>query len=196
MNSSIRATRATRVATALAVPVVLTAALFQGCAAPLLTDAISSVTPYKVEIVQGNVVTREQLAQLKPGMTRDQVRDILGAPMLVDMFHADRWDYPFTLRRKGVEAQRRSVVIGFSGNVVKTIEAPELPSEQEFVAGISNVKPRTVPKLELTDEERAALSAAKRDTPAQTAAQPAPQTTTSQGARGVKRDYPPLEPAR
>jgi outer membrane protein assembly factor BamE len=151
-----------------------------------MSDAMSSFTPYKVEIVQGNVVTREQFVQLKPGMTRDQVREILGAPLLTDVFHADRWDYPFTIRRKGVEEQRRNVVVGFAGNVVKTIEAPELPSEREFVAGISNAKPRAVPKLELTDEERAALPAAKGAAPAAETAEPA----------GAKRDYPPLEPAR
>jgi outer membrane protein assembly factor BamE len=151
-----------------------------------MSDAMSSVTPYKVEIVQGNVVTREQFVQLKPGMTRDQVREILGAPLLTDVFHADRWDYPFTIRRKGVEAQRRNVVVGFAGNVVKTIEAPELPSEREFVAGISNAKPRVVPKLELTDEERAALPAAKGAAPVADTAAPS----------GAKRDYPPLEPAR
>jgi outer membrane protein assembly factor BamE len=192
MNPSTRATRARRRAAAVAaltiVPTLLACVLvFQGCSTPWISDAMSSVTPYKVEIVQGNVVTREQLAQLKPGMTRDQVRAILGAPLLADVFHADRWDYPFTIRRKGVEAQRRNVVVGFAGNVVKTIEAPELPSEREFVAGISNAKPRAVPKLELTDDERAALPAAKGAAPA---------ASDAAAASGAKRDYPPLEPAR
>ena len=185
MHSSLRAMCAMRFAASASVLAVTFA--MAGCSTPWMSDAMSSVTPYKVEIVQGNVVTREQLALLRPGMTRDQVRDILGAPLLTDVFHADRWDYPFTIRRKGVEAQRRNVVVGFAGNVVKTIEAPELPSEREFVAGISNAKPREVPKLELNDEERAALPAAKRPTP--TATDPAAPT-------GAKRDYPPLEPAR
>lgn len=184
MNPSTRATRARRCSAAVA---ALAVALALGaCATPWMSDAMSSVTPYKVEIVQGNVVTREQLALLKPGMTRDQVREVLGAPLLTDVFHADRWDYPFTIRRKGVEAQRRNVVVGFAGNVVKTIEAPELPSEREFVAGISNAKPRVVPKLELTDEERAALPVAKRVAP----------TATEAALTGAKRDYPPLEAAR
>jgi outer membrane protein assembly factor BamE len=51
--------------------------------------------------VQGNVVTSEQVARVKPGMTRAQVRDILGTPLLTDPFHADRWDYLFTIRRQG-----------------------------------------------------------------------------------------------
>ena len=48
--------------------------------------------PYKVPIVQGNVVTREQVAVLRPGMSRIQVRDILGTPLLTSVFHAHRWD--------------------------------------------------------------------------------------------------------
>lgn len=191
MKTSTRARCARRSAAAVAGLAIVSAfaLTLQGCASSWMSDAMSSVTPYKIEIVQGNVVTREQLAQLRPGMTRDQVRDILGAPMLADVFHVDRWDYPFTLRRKGVEAQRRNVVIGFAGNVVKTIEAPELPSEREFVAGISNAKPRAVPKLELTDEERAALPSAKGATP------PASASAAAE-ASGTRRDYPPLEPAR
>src|SRR4029079_6304680 len=65
-----------------------------------ITDAI---TPYKIEIVQGNFVSKEQVAALKPGMSRQQVRDILGTPLVTSVFHADRWDYVFTLKRQGVE---------------------------------------------------------------------------------------------
>ena len=175
-------------ATPLATAIAASGLLLQACASAWTSDMLSSVTPYKVEIVQGNVVTREQLAQLKPGMTRDQVREVLGAPLLTDIFHADRWDYPFTIRRKGAEAQRRNVVVGFAGDIVKTIEAPELPSEREFVAGIGTAKPRAVPKLELTDDERAALP------PAKGAATGAPAESAEPA--GPKRDYPPLEPAR
>src|SRR5215471_11672708 len=61
--------------------------------------ALYAVTPYKVEVVQGNFVSKEQVEALKPGMTRQQVREILGTSLLVDVFHADRWDYVFTIRR-------------------------------------------------------------------------------------------------
>ncbi len=186
MNPSIRAHLAVSRVAAMAAG----ALLLQGCASALVSDALSSVTPYKVEIVQGNVVTREQLAQLKPGMTRGQVRDVLGAPMLTDIFHADRWDYPFTIRRKGVVEQRRNVVVGFTGEIVKTIEAPELPSEREFVAGIGAARPKAAVKLELTDEERAALPAAKG------AASAATVPNASGTATAPKRDYPALEADR
>ena len=79
-----------------------------GCSAVVNKDKVLGfVTPYKVEVVQGNVVTSEQAALIKPGLTRSQVRDILGSPLLMDVFHADRWDYIFTIRRQGAEPQRR-----------------------------------------------------------------------------------------
>ena len=95
------------------------------------------ITPYRMDIVQGNVVTKEQVAVIKPGMTRTQVRDILGSPMLTDPFHADRWDYIFSIRRKGTDYQQRSVVVWFNGDTMRSIEAPDLPSEREFIAAIS-----------------------------------------------------------
>ena len=75
-------------------------------------------------------------------MTRSQVRDVLGSPLLTDIFHADRWDYIFTIRRQGAEPQRRSVVVRFDGDALKSIDAgDELPTEREFVASISTAKP-------------------------------------------------------
>ena len=59
------------------------------------------VTPYKVDILQGNVVTREQAQALQPGLPRDQVKGLLGSPLLTSVFHADRWDYVFTFKRQG-----------------------------------------------------------------------------------------------
>ena len=66
-------------------------------------NVASIVTPYKMDIVQGNFVSKEQAAALKPGMSRAQVRDILGTPLLASIFHDDRWDYVFTFKRQGLE---------------------------------------------------------------------------------------------
>lgn len=78
------------------VPRVLIAAL------PLLLTAacsgLSSLRPYRIEIQQGNYVTKEMLGQVKPGLTRDQVRFVLGTPLMSDIFHGDRWDYVFMHR--------------------------------------------------------------------------------------------------
>jgi outer membrane protein assembly factor BamE len=158
------------------------AGLLAGCGALQRTDSLFGlITPYRIDIVQGNAVTKEQAALIKPGLARQQVREVLGTPLVADPFHADRWDYIFTLRRPGTDPQRRSVVVLFENDVVKSIDAPDLPSELEFVASITRFKGLRAPKLELTDEERAALPVPpKREAPP---AEP----------MGPVREYPPLE---
>ena len=160
-----------------------------GCSSMATADKVLGVvTPYKVEVVQGNVVTREQAAQIKPGQSRAQVRDILGSPLLMDVFHADRWDYVFTIRRQGAAPQQRQVIVRFEGDVLKSIEAPELPAERDFVASIDTFKTsRNAPPLALTEAQLQALPApvARPAAPAAAAAPTAPATPA--------RSYPPLE---
>jgi outer membrane protein assembly factor BamE len=152
---------------------------------PSLKGFIAFIAPYKPDIVQGNVVTTEQISQIKPGMTRAQVKEILGSPLITDPFHGDRWDYVFTLKRQGFDDQRRAFAVLFEKDQVLKIDAPTLPSEDEFVASISRKKlPTSTPKLELTDEERAALP------PPVSVAAPAASAVVLAGAT---RAYPPLE---
>ena len=158
--------------------------LLSGCASSRQSEDgfFSRITPYRIEIVQGNVVTSEQAARVRPGLTRAQVRDILGTPLLADPFHADRWDYIFTIRRDGMPNQRRSVVVWFEGDALKAIEAPDLPSEREFVQGISLSRKKPQPRpLELTEAQIKALPApARRDEPA------------AEAPAGPARSYPPV----
>ena len=126
-----------------ALSAVLFAAGLSGCSAVSQDGSLLGlVTPYRIDIVQGNVVTKEQLALVRPGLTRVQVRDLLGSPLLADPFHADRWDYVFTIVRPGTQPQRRSVVVYFEGDRLAKIDAPDLPSEREFVALISRTSAR------------------------------------------------------
>ena len=167
----------------LLIPCALVAGLMlTGCESLQRTDSfLGFITPYRIDIVQGNAITKEQAALIKPGLTRLQVRDVLGTPLVADPFHANRWDYIFTLRRPNTDVQRRSVVVTFEGDVVKTMEAPDLPSEREFVASISRFKDPRAPKLELSEEERKALPMpVRREVPP-----PEPM--------GPVREYPPLE---
>jgi outer membrane protein assembly factor BamE len=86
---------------------------------PLLLAACSSVStpqPYRIDIQQGNVITQEMVAQLKPGLTRDQVKFILGSPLVADMFHTDRWDYVYMLQPGKGEVQRRRLTVIFEDN--------------------------------------------------------------------------------
>jgi outer membrane protein assembly factor BamE len=159
-----------------------------GCASSIQSSEgslLGLITPYRIDIVQGNVVTKEQLALVRPGMSRVQVRDILGSPLLTDVFHADRWDYVFTIKRPGTQPQQRSIVAHFEGDRLARIDAPDLPSEREFVASISRTSASgKSPVLELTPEQRAALPVPAKPT----APTPQPEAT------GPAREYPPLEP--
>ena len=148
-----------------------------------------SITPYKVEVVQGNFVSKEQVEALKPGMSRQQVRDILGTPLVSSVFHQDRWDYVFTIKRQGVSPQARKLAVFFKGSVLERFEGDEMPSEAEFVATLDNKrKDAKVPVLEASEEKLKQFSSGR---PAKAAAQPVadePPPATS---------YPPLEaPAR
>jgi outer membrane protein assembly factor BamE len=157
--------------------------LLAGCASQLQTSEtlFGLITPYRMEIVQGNVITREQIALVKPGMQRRQVIDVLGSPLVADIFHAQRWDYVFTIRRQGAEPQRRSIVLSFKGDVLERIDAPELPSERDFVSSITKEREYPKRKLELTEDERAALP------------KPPPRETPAAEPVGPVRPYPPLE---
>jgi len=146
----------------------------------------SLVTPYKIDIQQGNVVTREQAEALKPGMARAQVRDILGSPLLTSVFHGDRWDYVFTFRRQGQALQQRKLTVFFKDEAVQRVESDQLPTEAEFVASLDTQRRfEKAPALQATDAQLTAFQARnKANNPAPTL--PVPATTA----------FPPLEPAR
>ena len=167
---------------------VLLAGLAGCSSAPSMRGVANMVTPYRIDIVQGNVVTREQAAALRPGMPREQVRDILGTPLLASVFHANRWDYVFTFRRQGEDVQRRKVAVFFRDNLLERVEADELPSEAEFVSSL-DVKTqggKPVP-LQATEEQLKRFREQNPPRPAPGApAEPAAAPATS---------YPPLEPA-
>lgn len=71
---------------------------------------------YKIDIQQGNVVTQDMIDQLRPGMTRRQVRFIMGNPLLTDTFHGNRWDYLYSLQPGGGQRLQERVSLVFDGN--------------------------------------------------------------------------------
>ena len=151
-------------------------------------NALHAITPYKVEVVQGNFVSKEQVAALKPGMSRQQVREILGTSLLSDVFHANRWDYVFTIRRQGVEPQERRLTVFFNGELLDRFEGGEMPSEEEFVATLdTRKKSGKIPQLEATEDELKKFAPAK-DEKADAAA--------SASQPPLPAAYPPLEAAR
>lgn len=86
------------------------------------SNPIERVSPYKIEIQQGNAINQEMLARLKPGMTPSQVRFVLGTPLLVDPFRANRWDYVYRLAKGGKLVEERRVTIVFEDDRLKAIE--------------------------------------------------------------------------
>ncbi len=143
----------------------------------------SVVSPYRIDIVQGNFVSSEQVALLKPGMVRQQVRDLLGTPLLQSVFHSDRWDYVFTFKRQGEEPQLRKVTVFFNGPVLDRFEADALPTEAEFVASLGRGrKTAEAPVLEASEESLKQFPAAAKS------AEPKPLPP-------LPAAYPPLEPA-
>ena len=147
------------------------------------THIAGVITPYKIDIVQGNFVSKEQAAAVKPGMSRAQVRDVLGTPLLASIFHGDRWDYIFTFKRQGLEPQARKVTVFFKGEVLDRVESDPLPTEAEFVASLdSGRKTLKVPVLEMSQEGLKPLPAAEK-------------TAESRLLPPLPASYPPLEPA-
>ena len=81
---------------------------------------IPGFTPHKIEIQQGNLVSQEMISQLKPGMSKEQVRIALGTPLLTDIFHADRWDYVFWREAPDGKREQRKLAVHFQdGKLVR-----------------------------------------------------------------------------
>jgi outer membrane protein assembly factor BamE len=97
--------------------------------------------PYRADVVQGNFVSKEQLESIRPGMNKDQVKQILGSPLVVDMFHPNRWDYVFSYRvGQTQEVDLRKVTLTFDGLVLAKIAADEVPTEQRFIDEIDEFR--------------------------------------------------------
>lgn len=149
------------------------------------SSGLSALNPYKIDIQQGNVVTRERADLLKPGLQRAQVRDLLGSPLLTSVFHADRWDYVFTFRRQGQPLLERKLTVFFKGDLVDHVQADELPTEAEFVASLDkHGRSDRQPVLEATEQQL-------RDFQARNAPAPEPDAPAATGTAPVV--YPPLE---
>lgn len=135
--------------------------LMAGCARSPV-DVPELVKPYRITIQQGNYLTREMVQQLKPGMTREQVRYILGTPLLTDIFHADRWDYVFYRDAPGGKREQRNISVLFEDGKLTRVLGDLLPSDpvEEAPKPVAKPEPKPAPKPE------AAKPAAVADKPA------------------------------
>lgn len=106
------------------------------------SSALPSVKTYKLDIQQGNVITPRMMLQLKPGMSKSQVRFVLGTPLLTDSFHRNRWDYFYEMNRGGTVIERRRLILEFENENLKTVRGDITPAGQPGAEGapIASVK--------------------------------------------------------
>ncbi len=123
--------------------------------------SLPSLKPYRIDIQQGNFVSQEMVSKLKPGMTREQVRFVLGTPLVTDIFHADRWDYVFYREIPGSPTQRRQLSVFFEKDRLVRVAGDASPAEGEASPADAAKKAANKPAMPTAKEEGA--SGAKAD---------------------------------
>ncbi len=114
-----------------ALAALLLAAALSGCSSGQ-PESSGLFAPYRSDLPQGNYLTKEMIDQVRPGMSREQVRSVLGAPLLMPVFRTDRWDYVFRLQHANGKVDSRRVTIRFRDDRVDAIEADELPEREDI----------------------------------------------------------------
>jgi outer membrane protein assembly factor BamE len=93
---------------------------------------------YKMPVQQGNIISKEMLDQLELGMTKDQVRYLLGTPALTDMFHTDRWDYTYTMQRGNAPMEKKPLTLFFLDDALVRIQGFVPPDPDQGIPGEDN----------------------------------------------------------
>jgi outer membrane protein assembly factor BamE len=146
------------------------------------------ITPFRADVIQGNFLSSEQVAMLRPGMSRAEVRTVLGTPLVTSVFHADRWDYVFTLKRQGTPDQSFRYAVHFKGETLERFEGDSMPTEAEFIVKLD--KRRNIGKVPSLEATPAQLEAARTKAPAAAAVNAA---APAAAPSPVVASYPPLE---
>ena len=98
---------------------ILASSLLAGCS---FDSIVGVVDPYRIDVRQGNYVDQDMVSQLKRGMSRDQVRFVLGSPLVVDMFRKDRWDYVYRFKPGSGAAEQRAISVFFVDDLLHHVE--------------------------------------------------------------------------
>jgi outer membrane protein assembly factor BamE len=97
--------------------------------------------PYRPDMVQGNFISKEQLEKIKLGMDREEVKVVLGTPLITSVMHPNRWDYVFAFKRGDTQlVEQRQVTLLFEKDFLIKINADDLPTEYELIAEIDGIK--------------------------------------------------------
>jgi outer membrane protein assembly factor BamE len=104
------------------IPLIFISILLSACG-----SAVPKMKPFKMDIQQGNVVTSKMLLQLRPGMTKSQVKFIMGTPLIIDSFHSNRWDYFYQMRQSGKVKEQRRVILDFEKDLLVRVRGDVVP---------------------------------------------------------------------
>lgn len=119
-------------------------------------STLPTLKPYHVEVQQGNVVDEKMLAQLHSGMTKSQVRYILGTPLIQDSFHQNRWDYFYQIRQNGKINDQRRIILDFENDALKSIRGDVVPAGSSAASGdvpMATLSSETKPAAKQADEK-------------------------------------------
>jgi len=146
---------------------LLCALLLAACSRIPLPDKDNLPLVYKIDIAQGNVVTQDMLAQLKPGMPKDKVRFIMGTPLIVDTFHDNRWDYIYSFQKGGGERKQRKITLYFEDNALTRVAGDVEPAQEALKVERHNEVTVTVPgeaKPSLMDRVKSSVGLGDKET--------------------------------
>jgi len=170
--------------------------------------ALPTIKPYKLDVQQGNVVTSKMLLQLRPGMTKSQVRFIMGTPLIQDSFHGNRWDYVYQMREGGKLKEQRRVIMDFENELLKSVRGDVIPSaseqskagEPEAPTGTRVVTPIKKPeskgflnKLKFWEKDEAELAKEAAEKEAAAKAKLQAEEAAKNAARPQRQDAPVAE---
>lgn len=125
------------------------------CSVP--TMVAEKVQPYRIDVRQGNYVDQTMVSQLKKGMSQEQVRFILGTPLLVDLFHSNRWDYVYRFKRGNGGLETRNLSVFFVEGKLESVDGDVVagaPPEAESAAPAARVIDLTTPATETKESGR------------------------------------------
>jgi outer membrane protein assembly factor BamE len=174
---------------------LLAASLLPACRSVEMPK-VPGVTPYRMVIQQGNFISQEMVAQLKPGMTREQVRFVLGTPLVTDIFHADRWDYIYFRELPNGKREQRNLTVVFEKDRLARVLGDLLPAEGAApqAGGFQPLlKPEAPPKPPAKPAAEPAAEAAKTPAPAEAPKEASLPATALPSAGAAGED--PLRPS-
>jgi outer membrane protein assembly factor BamE len=144
---------------------LLAAALLPACKS-VEVPKVPGITPYRMVIQQGNFISQEMVAQLKPGMSKEQVRFVLGTPLVTDIFHADRWDYVFFRETPDGKKEQRNLSVVFEKDKLARVLGDLMPSDGKVQSsGFDPLIKPDVKKPEAKPEPKPAAKAESRPEP-------------------------------